>query len=156
MCHVGRPRSAVPDRECYLTFNLMRKIVIFYLGLFWMSGLGLAQEQAGPSIRILPKDVVQDSIRQLQMTTNKFTVRWTYTEAGAKRMLLFWKAHDGHEVITRVGSFERRCHVVPRKSYVPGSGWTDDDEAWLKMRIDKFVGLSEDEAKTVTAGLKSK
>jgi hypothetical protein len=74
----------------------MRKIVIFCLGLSWISSLGLAQEQAVPSIRILPKDVVQDSVKQLRMTTNQFTVRWTYTEAGAKKMLAFWKAHDGH------------------------------------------------------------
>lgn len=53
------------------------------LGLFWMSSLGLAQEQAVPSIRILPKDVVQGSIRQLHMTTNKFTVRYGDSGHGA-------------------------------------------------------------------------
>jgi hypothetical protein len=30
---------------------------------------------------------------------------WTFTEVGAKKMLAFWKAHEGQEVITTVGSY---------------------------------------------------
>lgn len=119
----------------------------------WISSLGLAQEQEIPAIRIVAEDIVPGSVQQLRMGTNQFAVRWTYTEAGAKKMLAFWKAHDGQEVVTRVGSFERRGQIMPRKSYPPG--WASD-EGWLKARTDKFIGVSEEDAKAIKAGLRSR
>jgi hypothetical protein len=117
----------------------------------WISSLGLAQEQAILAIRIVPEDIVGGSVQQSRTGTNKFVVRWTYTEAGAKKMLAFWKAHDGQEVVTRVGSFERQSQILPRKSYPPG--WVND-EGWLKTRTDKFFGVSEEDAKTIIAGFR--
>jgi hypothetical protein len=84
----------------------MHKTPIFLLVLFSMTHLGLAQEKPIPTIRISPEDVVQDGIQQSQMTTNKFVVRLTYTEAGARKMLAFREAHEGKKVRTVVGSFE--------------------------------------------------
>jgi hypothetical protein len=151
--HVGRPRRAVPEPRCYPKFNVMRKSVISILALSCMSCLGLAQEQALPAIRILPEDIVQESVQEFRMGTNKYAVRWTYTEAGAKKMLAFRKAHDGEEVITRVDNFESRGKIIPRKSYP--AGWVND-EGWLKSRTDKFFGVSEEDAKTIKSGLKSR
>jgi len=119
-----------------------------------MTNVGRAQDQAPPTIRILPEDIVQDSVHQFRMSqdTNKFIVRWTYTEAGAKKMLAFWNAHSGHEVITQVGSFEARGPINPLGTKPPG--WTD--EGWLKHRTDKFLGVSEGDAKMIVAGLESR
>jgi hypothetical protein len=122
-------------------FNLM--LVMAAIGCF-------AQAQTPSTVRILPEDIVQDSIEQFRFGTNKFVVRWTYTEDGAKKMLAFRKAHDGQEVITRVGSFEFRGSIKPRDSYPPG--WVND-EGWLKRRTDKFFGVSEDDAQKIVDGL---
>jgi len=101
-----------------------------------------------PAIRIRPEDVVQDSIRQSQMGTNAFVVRWTYTQDGANKMLAFWRAHAGHIVLTQIGSFEQRSTI----SEAEAPGWTE--EGWLKRRTDKFIGMSEGDAKKIFAGLK--
>ena len=63
-----------------------------------------AQEQA-PALRILPEDIAQDSITQWpsQIGTNQFVVRWTYTEAGARKFLAFHEAHEGQKVRTVIG-----------------------------------------------------
>src|SRR2546421_5672697 len=87
--HGGRHWRGIGEPERYPTFRIMCKIIIPFLVLSSISSLSLAQEQAIPAIRILPEDVVQDSIRQFQRSTNKFRVMWTYTEAGAKKMLAF-------------------------------------------------------------------
>lgn len=106
-----------------------------------------------PIHHILSEDIVQDSIEQSGFGTNKFVIRWSYTEEGAKKMLAFRKAHDGQEVITRVGSFEFRGSIKPRDSYPPG--WINE-AGWLKRRTDKFFGVSEDDAKKIVDGLKKK
>ena len=116
------------------------------LALCWPFHLGHAQETLSV-IRILPEDIVQQSIRQLQVSMNKFAVRWTYTEAGAKKMLAFRRARTGHEAITKVGSFEVRAKIAEARP----PGWTE--ERWLKRRTDKFYGVSEDDAKIIVAGL---
>lgn len=124
----------------------MNKSITILLALWWSVQLGAAQE-ALPTIRILPEDIVQDSIQVLPFPTDKFAVRWTYTEAGARKMLAFWHAHAGHEATTKVGSFEVRGMIA--KARPPG--WTE--EGWLKRRTDKFFGVSEDEAKKIVEGL---
>ena len=116
--------------------------------------LGHAQA-AIPTIRILPEEVVQDSIHKYYIggDTNNVMVRWQYTEAGAKKMRDFWVAHAGQKYLIRVGSFESRVTSMPRKpSPQPGG----DDEGWLKTRTDKFFPISEANAKLLIAGLKGK
>ena len=72
------------------SFNIiMRKALFYLLPLVWITHLGFAQEQPFPAFRILPEDVVQDSIRQVRFNTNNFAVRWTFTEAGARKILAF-------------------------------------------------------------------
>jgi hypothetical protein len=132
----------------------MRTILTFILAMF---ALGcLAQEQTVPTRRILPEDIEHDSIQTVRFSTNStnsFAVRFIYTEAGAKKMLAFRNAHDGQEVITRVGSFESRGIIKPQNSYPPG--WVND-EGWLKRRTDKFFGVSEADAKKIVEGLRKK
>ena len=131
--------------------HMMRTILSLILVMVGIGGF--AQEPTPPTVCILPEDVAQDSIQQLPFGTNSFVVRWTYTEAGAKKMLAFRKAHDGQEVIIRAGRFEFRGGIKPRDSYPPG--WVND-EGWLKRRTDKFFGVSETDAKKIVEGLKGK
>ena len=110
------------------------------------------QEQTVPTRRILPEDIEQDSIRTVRFSTNSFAVRFTYTEAGAKKMLTFEREHAGHEVIMQVGTFERRG-MIASLSTRP-QGWTE--EGYLKHRGDKFLGVSEADAKKIVEGLRKK
>jgi hypothetical protein len=106
---------------------------------------------------ISPEDVEQGSIEVFEIntslaTTKNFIVRWRYTEEGAKKVLAFWREHAGHEVITRIGSFEWDGPLASLK--LRPAGWTD--EGWLERRTDKFFGASEDDAKRILTGLKKK
>jgi len=136
----------------WLNFECIRKFLIIVLVLCSSVLIGHARG-AVPTIRILPEDVVQDSIHKyyIEGNTNNVIVRWQYTEAGAKKMLAFRNAHDGQEVITRVGSFDFKGRIAPRNSYP--AGW-EDQAAWLKHPTDKFFGLSGDNAEKIAAGLK--
>jgi hypothetical protein len=126
----------------------MRTIFTLLLAGFAIGAF--AQAQTIPTRRILAEDIQQDSIQLGQVGTNKYYVRFAYTEAGAKKMLAFRNEHAGHEVVTQVGSFERRGTIAPLS--LRPAGWTE--EGWLKRRTDKFFGVSEDEAKKIVEGLK--
>ena len=82
------------------------------------------------------------------MGTNKFTVRWTYTEAGARKMLAFWREHAGEKVLEIIGTFEFR----PTISTAKAPNWTE--EGWLKRRGDKFIAVSEEDATKIVAGMR--
>jgi len=117
----------------------------------------LAQEQAVPTRRIMPEDIVQDSIQLVRFSTNNFAVRWTYTEAGAKNMLTFREAHEGRKVRTAIGEFEGQPGEMIFRPMPPVfTNYAQWKEGWLKHRTDKVVGVSEDDAKKIAAGLKSK
>ncbi|MGC3959685.1 MAG: hypothetical protein QM813_17695 [Verrucomicrobiota bacterium] len=109
-----------------------------------------------PTRRIAPEDIEQDSIEFFQITpsttTNNFVIRFRYTEAGAKKMLAFRREHAGHEVLTQIGSFERRGTFAPLERRP--AGWTE--EGWLKRRTDKLFGMGEDDAKKIVEGLRKK
>src|SRR5207245_2919771 len=107
--------------------------------------------------RILPEDIVQESIRIFSVSTNSFAVSWTYTEAGAKRMLEFREAHEGQKVRTAVGEFVTPpCEIIFRPMPPTFTNYTQWKEGWLKWRTDKFFGMSEEDAKKFVAGLKTK
>jgi hypothetical protein len=130
----------------------MKPLLIFILAVCW-SAARVTAEESLPTIRILPEDVVQASIEQSRGpsgTTNKFTVRWKYTEVGAKKMLTFWREHAGERVLELVGDFESR----PTISIAKPANWAE--EGWLKSRTDKFFAVTEEDAKKIVAGLKSK
>ena len=131
--------------------NRMKTLLIFILAMCW-SAAHVTAEESLPTIRILPEDVVQASIKQVPspLGTNKFTVRWTYTEPGAKKMLAFRRSHAGQQVLEQIGSFESRPIISTAKM----PGWTE--EGWLKSRTDKFFAVTEEDAKKIVAGFKSK
>jgi len=84
--------------------------------------------------------------------TNQFIVRWTYTEAGANKMLAFWEQHTGQKVRTQVGKLETPLSIIAPHDIAYAS-WR---EGWLKTRTDKFFGVSEADAKMIVAGLESR
>ena len=111
--------------------------------------------ESTPTRRILAEDIEQDSImvhQFYQFSTNAFAVRWTYTEAGAKKMLTFQREHTGHKIIIQIGSFEFRPTITSRDTKPAGS----TGEGYLKHRGDSFIGASEDDAKKIVDGLKKK
>jgi len=112
----------------------------------------LAQEQTIPTRRILPEDIAQDSIKSIRISTNSFRVTWIYTEAGAKKMLAFQRAHAGQDTVLQIGSFECRPNISPLGT--KPTGWTE--EGWLKRRTDKFFNVSEGDAQKIVEGLKNK
>jgi hypothetical protein len=132
----------------------MRKTHTLIFALFLMAGSCLAQEQQVPTRRILPEDIVQDSIQLVRFATNSFAVRWTYTEAGAKNMLAFTEAHVGETVRTEVGSFEFTGGIAPFTSLPGCASYSEWRAGWIKHRTDKVFGVSEEDAKKIVAGLK--
>lgn len=103
-----------------------------------------------PTDCILPEDIEQGSIKLLRMSTNRFVVRFTYTDAGAKKWLVFRREHLGSDVVTRVGSYESRARLFDGKM----EGWTE--AGYLKHRGSKFHVTSEDDAKKIVEGLTKK
>ncbi len=131
--------------------NCMKALLIIILAMC-SSAACVTTGESLPTIRILPEDVVQASIEQLRGpsgTTNKFTVMWKYTEAGAKKMLKFWRGHAGERALEQVGEFEMRATISAAKP----ADWTE--EGWLKSRTDKVFGVTEEDAKKIVAGLKA-
>lgn len=115
-----------------------------------------AQQLAVPTRRILPDEVVQDSVHMMQMRTNNFVVRWTYTEEGAKKMLAFQEANEGQKVRTVIGEVQLPVgEVVGFRPMPPAfTNYAQWKEGWLKHRTDKVMGVSESDAKKIVAGLK--
>ncbi len=95
----------------------------------------LGQAQKSPARVILPEDVVQDSIQLVKFSTptNTFAVRWTYTEAGAKRALDSWEADGSHYGMT--------------------PEWK---KGWLKHRTDKEFFRTRAAAEELVAKLKKR
>ena len=103
-----------------------------------------------PTRSIVPEDIEEGSIKMLRMSTNGFVVRFTYTDAGAKKMLDFRREHLGGDVVIRVGSYECRARLFDGRM----EGWTE--AGYLKHRGDKFHVVSEDDAKKIIEGLTKK
>lgn len=135
----------------------MRVILTFFLVLFSVVGLCLAQQLAVAARCITPDEVVQESIQQERFTTNQFVVRWAYTEAGAKKFLEFNEAHRGEDVRLIIGKFETPLHLAPFQPMPPVfTNYAQWKEGWLKRRTDKIFCSSEKDAQAIVAGLKSK
>jgi hypothetical protein len=133
----------------------MHKIHALIFALSLMTGASFAQEQQIPTRRILPEDIVQSSIQLIRFTTNRFAVRWTYTEAGATNMLAFTEPHMGETVRTVIGDYESIGRIAPSSALPPGvASYSEWRAGWLKHRTDKVFGMSEEDAKKIIAGLK--
>ena len=111
---------------------------------------------APESRRILPEEIVQDSVQLIRFSANSFAVRWTYTEAGAKKILAFQESHVGQKTSFVVGSYESppgESMFRPMPAFTNYAQWK---EGWLKHRTDKVVGVNEEDAKRIVSGLKIK
>jgi hypothetical protein len=134
----------------------MKNTLAFILALLCTTGIGFAQEQAILTFRILPEDVVQDSIHQVRFNMNTFAVRWKFTEAGANKMLTFSEAHEGQKICTAIGSFTTPPGIskfVPMLAFTNYTQWKD---GWLKHRTDKMFCKTENDQKAIAAGLEGK
>ena len=135
----------------------MRKTLTLILVLLSVADRCLAQQQAVPTRRIVAEDIVQESIQSVRFSTNSFAVRWTYTEAGAKKMLAFNESHEGQKTRTVIGTFESPpSENVFRPMPPVFTNYAQWKEGWLKRRTDKFFGVNEEDAKKIVAGLKNK
>ena len=135
----------------------MNKYAITTVMLLLAAYFGFAGEQSVPMMRISSEDVVQSSIQEFRLSSNSFAVRWTYTEAGAKKMLTFREAHESQTIRTVVGDYEFIGQLAPSSALPPGvASYSEWREGWLKHRGDKFFGVSETEAQKILVGLKSR
>ena len=112
----------------------MRKTTTLILSILTLASAGFAEERAVDQRQISPDDLVQDSIQLIRLATNNFAVKWTYTEAGAKKALTFWEAHPNP-------------HAIYTEQWKAG---------WLKRRTDKGFFKSEEAAKIFLAELSKK
>ena len=108
-----------------------------------------------PTRRIVPSEIVQESIRLVPTSTKQIGVMWTYTEAGASNMLAFREAHEDQTVRIVIGTYQGRPHVHSRLLPPGITNYAQWKEGWLKYRGDKIVGVSESDAEKIVAGLKS-
>lgn len=69
--------------------------------------------------------------------------------------LSVWETHQRQTVRTVVGDYEFVGQVAPASALLPGvASYSEWREGWLKHRVGKFFGVSEDDAKKIIAGLK--
>jgi len=119
----------------------MRTIIII-TAFFALSLLAIGQVMAIPTFTFSSNDVVQSSIMVSHPTgTNEtgVTVKFTYTDTGAKRLEEFYRAHNvGEDVRWQSGSFVHPFKLEHRKSFGREGCW----------------GLSETDAKALLAGLR--
>lgn len=102
--------------------------------LFAMVALGVfAQEKPVAAIRIFPEDIEQASIQMVRFATNSFAVRFSYTEAGAKKALASWEADPKHPAMS--------------------AEWK---KGWLKHRSDKCFYQNESAATDFMKSIKGK
>ena len=87
------------------------------------------------------QDVIQDSIHKFQLTTNKFTVKFQYTEAGSNRARAFDEAHQNHEVRYKIGEFTTPPMLLQSTNTSGRSG---------------YHGISEKDANAIVTALKKK
>jgi len=71
-------------------------------------------------------------------------------------MVAFWEENEGQKVRTAIGDFETQPSVITFRPMPLFTNYTAWREGWLKWRTDKFVGVGDDDAKAITAGLKKK
>jgi hypothetical protein len=102
-----------------------------------------------PTIRILPEDINQDSIQIRRFSTNSVYVSFTYTVAGAKKVLAFNRENAGYEISTQVGTYESRGRLASLSA--PPQGQAEE----ILVKGGAF-SVREDDAKKIIAGLRGK
>jgi hypothetical protein len=143
----------------------MRTLLGFLLVMVAVGSL--ADDQKVPVLRISPDDIEQHSIQLLRIQTNGLlAVAWTYTEAGAKKVVAFREAHEAEATRVVIGEYEgppikHFFNPNPAPPRIQNDAqWKSDflkwNEGFLKHRRDRIFTASEDEAKKIVDGLKKK
>ncbi len=119
----------------------MRNAIIVAAFLI-LPGLALAQVEFYPTFRITSNDVAQGSIMVFRVggtNQTRFTIKFAFTEKGAKRLEGFYAAHTiGQEIRYQIGNFERVVRLDDRKHF----------------GRDGFWGLSKEDVEALEAGLR--
>ncbi len=89
--------------------------------------------EVGLAVWILPEDVEQGSIQMFRLSLNSFAVKFSYTEAGAKKALASWMADPKHPAMS--------------------AEWK---AGWLKRRTDKGFFQNETAATEFMKRIKTK
>jgi hypothetical protein len=139
----GRQGCGVADPGRSTSSTTMRAFLI-PLTLLALSVSTFAQAESLPTLTLTSNDVVQSSIRVYRMGRTNETraaAKFSFTDAGAKRLEGFYRAHAvGQEVRYQIGSFERAFKLDDRKHFGREGFW----------------GLPEREAKALEDGLKGR
>src|SRR5579863_2113191 len=114
----------------------MRTCLACLTALCWSCLMAFGQD-AIPTNRILPQDVLQGSVRHgaSSLATNAyrtgaFMVSWIYTESGARKELAFWEQNQGKKTRLLIGTYEVEP-TIPAKDPDARAAFRED---WLKWR----------------------
>src|ERR1039457_2531633 len=92
----------------------MKKCTVLLLSLCWSLCISQAQETI-PTFRIQPEDIVQSTIKLEQSWGGtKIEVSWTYTEAGAQKLVDFVRQHLGQKMCEQIGGFKHTIADVDK------------------------------------------
>jgi len=118
------------------------RLVIVFGGLLIFPVLALGQVEFYPTFTITSNDVAQSSImvfRSGGTNQTRVSIKFAYTETGAKRLEQFYAAHlIGQEIRYQIGNFEHVVRLDNRKHFSREGFW----------------GLPEGDANALVAGLK--
>lgn len=119
----------------------MRTLIILF-AVVASSIVVFGQSEVVPTFTVTTNDIVHDSIMVFRMGgTNEagVTVKFAFTDAGAKRLEEFYHSHTvGQEVRYRIGTFERTFRLDDRKHFGREGFW----------------GLSESESRALEDALR--
>lgn len=130
------------------------QVLVLLLSLCGLVPVAWAQGVAIAPFHILAEDVIPDSVQLVRFNTNFFAVRWTYTEAGAQKLLAFNEAHAGQRACTVVGDCETRpfeVRLAPTPTFTNYAAWKAE---WLRDRTDELIGMNETEATAIADALR--
>jgi len=118
------------------------RLVIVVGGLLIFPVLALGQVEFYPTFTITSNDVAQSSIMVFRLggtNQTRVSIKFAYTETGAKRLEQFYAAHlIGQEIRYQIGNFEHVVRLDNRKHFSREGFW----------------GLPEGDANALVAGLK--
>ena len=118
------------------------RVVIVLAVLLIFPVLALGQVEFYPTFTITSNDVAQSSIMVSRLggtNQTKVSIKFAYTETGAKRLAQFYAAHPmGQEIRYQIGNFEHVVRLDNRKHFSREGFW----------------GLPEGDAKALEAGLR--
>jgi hypothetical protein len=98
--------------------------ITFFLAVLAFSIPALAQIETVPTFTVTTNDVDQSTIMIFRMGTTNATVKFAFTDTGAKRLEDFYRAHSvGQDVRYRVGRFERVFRLDDRKHFGREGFW---------------------------------